>query len=319
MIEFVIAVVSLIVTIISIVYTIWYGKKTSKKVSIGIERIGCASLFPRDVRRLNVEIKYSGESCTNNLMLFTGFLVNNGNTDIDESKIYKPIQLIAKKDYKLLEVSVNSKPRGAIVEINKLNDNVLEVKWDLLKKQEYIFFEVLFEVPYDNNINNISDDFYQTLEFKFRITDISEIERLTKINSSDSRRRISSRSTLYMAFLTLLMGLYLVNSSYFSENLGLKTGKSSIEYCIVNENNDTILSSLSAINKDKIEIESNGVVIEQSVEQFNHNNQIPKINKIITSNSLQVFYSILGGVYIFIAITFMALYIFKHKRYDNKK
>ena len=189
----------------------------------------------------------------------------------------------------------------------------------MLKKQEYIFFEVLFEVPYDNNINNISDDFYQTLEFKFRITDISEIERLTKINSSDSRRRISSRSTIYMAFLTLLMGLYLVNSSYFSENLGLKTGKSSIEFCIVNENNDTILSSLSAINKDKIEIQSNGVVIEQSVEQFNHNNQIPKINKIITSNSLQVFYSILGGVYIFIAITFMALYIFKRKRYDNKK
>ncbi len=319
MIEFVIAVVSLIVTIISIVYTIWYGKKTSKKVSIGIERIGCVSLFPRDVRRLNVEIKYSGESCTNNLMLFTGFLVNNGNTDINESNIYKPIQLIAKKDYKLLEVSVNRKPDGSAVQILKLNDNILELKWDLLKKQEYIFFEVLFEVPYDNNMNNISDDFYQTLDFKFRITDISKIERLTKNDLFDSSRKRSNRSTLFLAFLALLMGLYLLNSSSFSEILGLESSNSSIEYSIVNKDNDTILSPLIAINEDEIKIKSKDVVIEQSVEQFNHNNQIKKINRIITSNFSEVFNSIVGWIFIFIAITLMVLYFLKLKFYDNKK
>lgn len=315
MIEFLITIVGLIVSLVGLIYTIWGSKKTSKKVSIGIERIGCVSLFPRDIRRMNIEIKYSGESCSNNLILFKGIIVNNGNTDIDQSDIFKPIQIIAKKDYKWLEVFVNSKPDGATVQILKLNDNVLELKWDLLKKEEIIFFEALFEVPYGNEIQNISDDFYQSLEFKFRITDLGKIERLTKIDSLDNIRKRSNRRTLYMAFWTLLMGAYLASSSFFSKNIGLTTSHSSIEFCIVNKDYDTIQSPLSAINKDKIEFQLKGVVIEQTVDEFNQDNQIQKINRIITSKD--VFYSIMGGIFIFIGIIFIVLYFLKRKFYNN--
>lgn len=311
MIGNILGVAGLVLTIAFGIYSIWVAKKTDKKVSLGLERKECYSLFKREISRLKIDIKYNNNSIDNYLILFKGVLINNGKTDIDKSRIYKPLHIKTKKEFKWLETNVYEKPNGSSVSFNKVNDTTIELSWDLLKTKEKIEFECLIEVPNSIVLDEISDNFYESLSFDFRITDINKIDKLSEINSSEKRKQKSKKMLLFMGIFTLIAGLYIFFSPDIPAKLALIKTKQEIEYCFSN-NKDTVYTTINSKNDQTVVFKHNDVEVEKNIQDFNKSYDLIKINK--TIREPDYFSRIMGVIYILTSFMSFFLYKVKYKK-----
>ncbi|TKB96021.1 hypothetical protein [Pedobacter cryophilus] len=305
----ILGIVGLILTLIFGIYSIWIARKTNKKVSLGLEKKECYSLFKQDINRLKIDVKYNNEIVENYLILFKGVLINNGKTDIDKSRIYKPLQLNTKKNYKWLETNVYEKPDGSSITLNKSDDTTIELSWDLLKAGEKIEFESLIEVPNNIEIDEISDDFYNSIEFDFRITDINRIDKLSEINIREKRNLRQRNKMLYISIFTFLAGIYIFFSPELPENISLLTSKKEIKFEVLNRK-DTINAVLYSKKDNIVTIKNDNLIINKNISDFNDDYKILKIDKTISEHSL--FNRIMGGLYIVLSIlSFLLFYKIK--------
>lgn len=248
----ILAVIGIILTFLFGVYSIIVNRKKKKNVSLSFEKEECYSLFKKDINRLNIDINYKGKTVDSYLILFKGIIRNNGEQDIDKNRIYKPIQIKIDKEFKWLEINITSSPDGANVNIKKINDNLLELNLDLIKKDEDIEFEALIEIPQETEIEEITDEFYKSIKFDFRITDLNRIE---KIDDYYSKERIQRRKNIMysiVGFITLIFGLFALFSQQISTYfLVLNQSKTEIEYKLISKK-DTTLAFISTENENLI-------------------------------------------------------------------
>ncbi len=307
----ILGIIGLIFTLIFGFYSMWIAKKTNKKVSLGLEKKECYSLFKQDINRLKIDVKYKNQTVENYLILFKGILINNGKTDIDKSRIYKPLQLKTKKKYKWLETNVYEKPEGSSITLNKLNDTTIELTWDLLKTGEKIEIESLIEVPNNIEIDEISDDFYNSIEFDFRITDINQIDKLTEINTIEKRNSILLNIMLYLSIFIFLTGFYTFFNPELPENTALIYSKKEIQFDILNKK-DTMNAVLYSKKENTITLKNDDSKIEKKINDFNKNYKILKVNRTISQSTL--FCRIMGGIYILMGIITFRFYYRRIRR-----
>lgn len=310
----ILGIVGLIFTLIFGIYSIWVAKKTNKKVSLGLEKKECYSLFKQDINRLKIDVKYNNEIIENYLILFKGILINNGKTDIDKSRIYKPIQLKTKKNYKWLETNVYEKPDGSSITLTKLNDTTLELSWDLLKANEKIEFESLIEIPNNIEIDEISDDFYNSIEFDFRITDINQVDKLSEINTIEKKNIRQRNKMLYLSIFTFLAGFYIFFNPELPENIALLYSKKEIQFNILNKK-DTINTVLYSKKENTITLKNDDSKIEKKISDFNKNYKILNVDKTIAESKM--FSRIMGGIYILMSIISFLLFYRRKKTITN--
>jgi hypothetical protein len=312
----ILGIAGLIFTLIFGIYSIWVTKKTNKKVSLGLEKKECYSLFKQDINRLKIDVKYNNEIVENYLILFKGVLINNGKTDIDKSRIYKPLQFKTKNNYRWLETNVYEKPIGSSILLKKLDDTTLELSWDLLKASEKIEFESLIEVPNNIAIDEISDDFYNSIEFDFRITDINQIDKLTEINSREKRNNRQGKKMLYISIISLILGLYIFFNSQLPFNIGYLNSRKEIQFDILHKN-DTINAVLSSKKDNTIILKNEDSKVDKNIIDFNKNYKILKIKKTISESTF--IDRIFGGVYILMSIISFGFFYKRKKNYRQQR
>ncbi|WP_417613002.1 hypothetical protein [Owenweeksia hongkongensis] len=306
----------IVLTLIFGVYTIWTTKKSQKKVSIGLEKKECYSLFKKEINRLNIDVNYAGKSIDNYLILFKGNLVNNGYKDIDKSSVYKPLRIKSKNEFKWLEASLSEVPDGATVELNKLDDTTLELKWDLLKKGEQIEFETLIEIPQETEIEDISDEFYNSLDFDFRITDVNNVDKLSETFPKEKKKIRKKRKLLIMGLLAFIAGLYILFSPELPESLSLFKDKKEIHY-LAQYGNQNKSINVTPNSKGQVLIKNGDNEEELSVEDFNNQISLLKIDTVVSQPNSFLFNRIMGIFYVLMSIMTFFLY-FKIKLSPTK-
>lgn len=306
-------VVGLVLTLVFGSYTIWAKRKSQKKVSLGFEKKECYSLFKKDISRLHIDIKYQGNTVDNYLILFKGSISNNGHSDVDKTRIYKPLLIKTKDEYKWLEANVSDTPDGANVSLVKINETTLELNWDLLKREEQIEFEALIEIPQNKEIEEITEDFYNSIDFDFRITDVNKIEKLSEVNPKEKIRNRRKSLQFFLGIFFFIAGLYIIFNPELPASIAFFRDIQKIEFELASAN-DITFSSISVLHNGLLELEIEGEGIEMPIIDFNKEY---KINSITTTKSknlfLTLFSRIAGGFYIL--MSFMAFFLyFKFKR-----
>ncbi len=291
----------MILTIIGLILTIGFGiyaivsnKRTRKKVSLSFGKNECYSLFKKDINRLNIDVNYKGESLNNYLILFKGVIENSGNLDIDKNRIYTPLKIISKKEYKWLETTVSGHPNGATVSIYKIADNEIEINWDLIKKGEKIEFEALVEIPFDNELEKATEVFYESLKFDFRITDLNGVDKIQDYNSEDYKRTRAKKNLLFIGIVTFFTGGGILLASY------LGPIKTNVQYELTGVK-DTIFVEIGSKNGNLITIKNDSINIDKPIVEFNKEYKIQKVNNVVQEDKQGLFSLIIGVIYIIIS------------------
>ncbi len=313
----ILAIVGLILTLIFGIYSVRNNKKSQKKISISFEKKECYSLFKEDINRLNIDINYKGKTIDNYLILFKATITNNGNLDIDKSRIFSPLKIIIDKNFKWLETNISEITNGVNADIKNITDNILELNWDLIKKNEKIEFEALIEIPQNKEIEEITEEFYKSISFDFRITDLNKIDKIIDSNSKEIRRKKSKQKVAVMSIIMLLFGLALFFSPEAPKYLSILPISQSIEYSL--KSNDTTVSvTIKAKDSNQMQLKNKDIDEEISISEFNKKFQIQKVNSIIDENKSKLLSRILGITYVLTALWGLWRSLRKKKTATNK-
>ena len=310
----IITTLGVLLTIVFGIYSIWTYKKTKKKVSLEFKKKECYSLFKDDVTRLNIELIYNKKPVSNSLLLLKAKLINNGQVDIDNNRIHKPLKIISRKEFKWLEIRITNQPESVSTNIEIINNNEVLFEWDLLKVNEFIEIEALVEI--ENNIDisgNKVNEFYNEIKFDYRITDLNSIQKDKPVIKEDK-----SRNLVKMALVLLIVGAFLI-LIYFFPIIDIFPKRYSTEFLL---NNGKIEEVGSFETKDKNNIE---IKLIKSNEKFVlSNDEFNKRYKIvqIANNRINEDQGwILGIIYCILGIIFLLLRFFiknKKKVISNK-
>lgn len=175
------AIFSVIATIIFGYFGIRYTLKYRKKTEIIFLKNSCISLFKAVVKNLDdIEINFQGKRIDENLILFKGTFFNNGNIDIDQSIVHKPLEIELPAEYSWIRHKLIDSSDGLNVN-SSINGNKLIFEWDLLKESEYFTFDSLVEFKNTNKEKNSEDDFtrglIKNMKINHRITNLKKVNK----------------------------------------------------------------------------------------------------------------------------------------------
>lgn len=303
----ILGVVGLMFTVGFGIYSIKLSKRFQKKVALTFRKKECYSLFREDINRLNIQVNYQEKSIENYLILFKGIIVNDGNLDIDSSSIYKPLLIKTKEEFKWLEVNILEKPDGSKIDILKSGPNAIEVKWDLLKRKEKIEFEALVEVLNHEELEGVSDEFYQTIDFDFRITNLFEVEKVQELSYKDKRLKRLKAQSLYLGILTIFAGLNMLLTPYIKSEWSLISTPFGTRYEIV-QSNDTSLVEIKAKSIDKIVVQDIDSKKDEELTLSDFNSRVDHM-KIwsFDDDKRKLFGLIMGSFYLLMGIVLIIL------------
>ncbi len=315
MIGTIFGIIGTIMTIGFGIYTIRISRKSKDKVHLTFEKTECYSLFNEAVERLNIEIQYDKKPISEKLILLKAKFINTGTLDIDKSTIYDPIKITSKSDYKWLEVNIIDKPRNATSSIKKENDKELTLNWDLLKKEEFIEFEALIESLKDNNGDETTRDFYNSLDFEFRISNLDKIHKEEEVSETFRKTKSKIKQTNVLAITYLALGITFAIFGNFIDNIAPdnRTINSKVVYQLINENNDTLQSNINIVKENLIEIKYAEENKLYSIETFNKNIRVNNLYEIKENRLANLTYRY-GGLGIILMSGFLFYTAYRRKR-----
>jgi len=121
-----------------------------------------------------IYITYNGESINHQLTLIKGYLVNNGSIDISPSLVEQSLSINLPDTYKWLSVKVVRRSEGNKSTLKIIEKNKIVVDLALFRKNEFITFEALAEVPIDVGYGF---DVSKNINFQHRIANTSQVKR----------------------------------------------------------------------------------------------------------------------------------------------
>ncbi len=319
MIGNILGVIGVVLTIAFGIYSIWVYKKSKLKVSLDFKNKECYGLFRDEVNRLNIEIKYNNNPLTNPLILLKAKLINTGHLDIDKNRIYNPLKIKSTDEFKWLESRITYSPKGSTTNININNPNELQLDWDLLKTEEWIEIEALVDVSSGSKVDsNRTNEFFNSLKFDYRITDLNHINKEKQI-SKKSSLSILSRHPKTVGSLVALVGLLFTICQFYPE-LNILPDKYNVEYKLSNENSSQhAIISAKGGNNLKIKPINSDKYIEVSVNDFNKKYKIEQIEQTSRDEMDNLFMKILGIVYFIMGLAFLAFSFYVDKRKKKRK
>jgi len=139
-------------TILFGIWGIYIALKYRSSVQISFILNKSIALFDTIVKNIaELAVLYKGAPVTQNLILIEGALVNTGTKDILPTMIEKPICLNLPEDYKWLTAKIISTSNNIEANI-KVKDTLLTIDSGLFKLNEYIRFQALLQVSYEDNV-----------------------------------------------------------------------------------------------------------------------------------------------------------------------
>ena len=165
---------------------IWHTNKSKTKTSISLLDQNWMSLlttFEDNFKILKLE-NYQLPLNTN-LYYYKGIILNSGNTDIYDSRIFSPLKIKLGENQKILELRLNKKQGDQIgLQYEKLDDSVT-FTWNLLKPLESFSFELIIETKKVYG----KYSFQNVFKVDHRIADVKKIDRIDGWNLKGSIKK----------------------------------------------------------------------------------------------------------------------------------
>jgi hypothetical protein len=290
-------------------YSIWVYNKSKRNISLEFLNKECYSLFREDVNRLNIELIYNKTPLNNTLILLKAKLINNGHIDIDKNRIYSPLKIKSSESYKWLEATVTESPSGVNTIIEVLNEQEIQLSWDLLKKSEYIEIEALVEVISElEKDGEKGNDFYNDISFDYRITDLNSIQKEKQISDAIKLRTVMQKMYKFLGIITIVLGLYFLSIEFFP-TFKFMDDRKVVNYVIENNNKEShsVISTNNKSDNIILFVEGEEKEREISVKEFNQNYEIKKIEKTITDPKNNLLNRTLGILYLLLGVSILII------------
>lgn len=294
----ILAIASIIITIILGYYGIILTKKTKQLTKLEFKRNACFTLFDSAIDKLKIDITYSDKKIKNPLILFKGVIENSGTTDIDKTSIYKPIIITTNKYFEWLEINLINTGSETNSTIEILNKNDIRITWDLLKKGEKIEFQALIEAEIKNEKllgnDNLVSNFYNSLKFESRITNLEKIDCNDKY-SNEITSDLNTNFLIIVSIITLVSSFALGNFSDITKDLITSKDYVNINFEIQQKTSDTImLAQIYSIKENEIILKdeqgNKTYVPEKLFNNFYQIKDIKSTKKSLTAKLIQGFF-----------------------------
>ena len=305
------------------VFGIWAYKRTRKKPSLKFEVEECYSLFRDDVKRLNIEIMYNGEALAPPLILLKAKIVNVGDVDIDKNHIHTPLKLILDVKYHCLEIKSDTNQNNSVSSVSAANSKEIQITWDLLKVKEEITFEALIQIEEGNDTSKVIDNFYESIKFEYRITELNHIQKDEHINESffqELNRLVKSKM---FAFLLIIVGIIGFPNPYLETTFLLRQSlfaNYDFVYAISNNDSTCCEAIITPTKKETVDIffVDSKNKINVTTDEFNENYKIINVRgKRVSQNDI-LSTKIVSGVFILTGVFLLVLNIIRQRKKANR-
>lgn len=273
--------------------------RKKRDISLYFQPLACYKLFRKDIKKLNIDIRYQGVVIENNLILFKGSLTNNGHKDIAKEHIHKKLEITAASAYIWREFHITKSPKGVTINIKNEN-NRIEFDWDLLQRGERFEFETLIEV---NDPDPKSRDFLDSIQFNYRITDLHAIDK-EEVNETDPR------SFLLLWLIVIIMAMAYSIVPYFKKEYN-------IQYTVLNHQQDTITIKVETINKTQ-QLKLNNGTIEKQISTADFEKEY-KILEIKTTPVAYIYTNAFQNARNFFIFSFIPFFLYFFLKARNVK
>lgn len=241
------AIISLIMSGLFGIYKIFNSSKNRLYAEIRlIERnwIPLITTNFNELNQTNIEHKLPFDS---NQYYYRGTIINSGTLDVYKALILKPVKLEFEKEVKILSFKFLEKQND--IELNfELQENKVDINWDLLKPLEKFSFELIIESKHNLKIY----EFNQILKINCRIAGIEKIEKTSSWSLKNSKKQFLTESIPTYFFLLIMYGIFsfLIYSgikSYYNPD-------PIISYNVVSKNIKEKIENIKYYDSTKVEI-----------------------------------------------------------------
>ena len=317
MIGTIVGIIGAILTLLFGIYSIKISRRENKQHQLSFSKVQCLSLFDSIVENIDgIEVNYKQSPINKSIILFEARIENKGFKDVDSSGIHSPLRIIIGQNFNFLEckvsdISENINASAIIVGINEI-----EVKWDLLKKNEFIQFTTLIKEvgtktqqveENDEKKIRLSELFYDTIKFDFRITNIDKIFKASFEPQKEQQKRANVNRRWIMGGIVCLLGLFtmiygfykpIISGDLVGFRLLDKSDNTQKEYDISTFLDENGQMKLSSYDKE----------FEESmlIDDFSKNYEIVGVSKHENkSHVLKYMFSIFGLIYFLFGCYFL--------------
>lgn len=169
--------VNLIIALIFGIASIYLYFRATRRIRITYVEETCISLFHSVLQNIEgMAITYKGKAITTPLLFkLNGSFINDGNADIDHTKIFKPPTIRIPEGFRCIDVGVIASSKDIETKSNLISENEVEIGWNLLKKNEFIRCSLLIEALHANG--NLEKQLSSKIILSHRIADLKKIIR----------------------------------------------------------------------------------------------------------------------------------------------
>ena len=134
--------IGLALTALSLVATLLVPKLIGRKlIFISVQNVFSIDLGDLDDEG-NISLSYNGSDIAKRIVRFDAKIENTGAGDIDKDNLTQPINITAPTGAKILSVKVTV-PDDVNLDLDLIEENQIQLKWDLLKKKESMYIHVV--------------------------------------------------------------------------------------------------------------------------------------------------------------------------------
>ena len=153
-----------------------------------------------------IAIKYENKNIDAQILLLKAFIINTGSIDIKDSLVQEKLSLRLPPGYTWLNAKVTDMSEGANASVEIIN-NIIYFDLGLFKKNEYIRFEALLQIPLGSDSTEGINKSEEIFVFNHRIADTNEIERRKGALSLPKLFNGINIFLLFMAFFTTFLSV----------------------------------------------------------------------------------------------------------------
>jgi len=214
---------SLLLTIIGLIATLVFGflsidlfKRKKYPGRITLVQHSIISLFNNISKNFEeISIQYKNEPIKENVVYLKATFINDGDIDIDNNSIEKPITIELKEGLKWIKSKVTEVSSG--LSCNSLiNDSgtALEFNFKLFRRKEFIQFEALIEI---GDPKYKASDVYDNLTINHRIANTHKIQLTSLLNEEQMKKKkgkIKSNTLTYSIYFVVMIVVLFIELFY---------------------------------------------------------------------------------------------------------
>jgi uncharacterized pyridoxamine 5'-phosphate oxidase family protein len=197
-----------------------------------------------------IAITYNNKSIDQQIVLLKGFIVNSGAIDIKDDMVEENLKLKLPENFKWLSVKIVDSTKGSKATTTIASDNELVFHLGLFRKNEFLRFEALADVPQSADKNTSANSILtEELKFEHRIADTSKVEiRPMDLELPNLKKRLLPKIIMPAFLLVYIVVLIFL--------VGRKDILSEFHYCLKDGDTITVLRATPHIN-NTVELKKN--------------------------------------------------------------